>query len=155
MSTATDSARQTAARDSGVLVPVEVHFDDLDSFGMLHNARYGVLTERAWISYWQGRGIAFDADWGQMEDGFNVVKEVRITFDLPITRPGRYAVRLRVEHLGTTSLTYGFDVRDPEAGVTFARGTRTVVRLDPETRRPAPWSARARALAEDLRPAVA
>ncbi|GAA3739513.1 acyl-CoA thioesterase [Streptomyces tremellae] len=151
MSTATDSAQQAADPAFGALVPVEVHFDDLDSFGMLHNARYGVLTERAWISYWQGHGIAFDADWGQMEDGFNVVKEVRITFDRPITRPGRYAVRLRVEHLGTTSLTYGFDVCDPQAGVSYARGSRTVVRLDPGTRRPAPWSDRARALAERLR----
>ncbi len=26
---------------------VEVYFDDLDAFGMVHNARYAVLQERA------------------------------------------------------------------------------------------------------------
>ena len=31
----------------GVVVPVDVHFDDLDAMGVLHNARYAVLVERA------------------------------------------------------------------------------------------------------------
>lgn len=31
----------------GKLIPVTVHFDDLDALGLLHNARYPLLVERA------------------------------------------------------------------------------------------------------------
>ncbi len=40
-----------------------VHFDDLDALGLLHNARYPLLVERAWSELWQANGVAFDGDW--------------------------------------------------------------------------------------------
>ncbi|MFI6084862.1 acyl-CoA thioesterase [Streptomyces sp. NPDC051217] len=138
----------------GFLVPVAVHFDELDSFGMLYNSRYGVLVERAWVSYWQEREIAFSKDWTALGDAFNVVKDFRITFEAPIDRPGEYGVRIWVEHLGRTSLTYGFRICSRDGGPpTYAHGTRTLIRLDPETKRPSAWSEKARELvAGQVRP---
>jgi acyl-CoA thioester hydrolase len=41
------------------LIPVTVHFDDLDALGMLHNARYPLIVERAWTELWEARGVRF------------------------------------------------------------------------------------------------
>jgi acyl-CoA thioester hydrolase len=135
----------------GVLVPQMVYFDDLDSLGMLHNSRYAVLVERAWIAYWESQGLggrrpgaAEGDEFGG--DEFNVVKDLHIVFDLAVDQAGEYAVHLWMEPLGRTSATAGFRVCSSDATVTYAHGTRTVVRLDPGTLRPVAWSERVRSL---------
>ncbi|MEV6123561.1 thioesterase family protein [Streptomyces sp. SID8352] len=124
----------------GRLVPVTVHFDDLDALGLLHNARYPVLVERAWAALWEGRGFRFEGDWAAAGDACNAVRELTVGYEVPVTRTGEYAVHLWLERLGTTGLTYGFRFCSADGAVTHARGTRVLVRLDPATLRPAPWS---------------
>ncbi|MET4925703.1 hotdog domain-containing protein [Streptomyces sp. PSRA5] len=152
---APERATEWVAEPYGFLIPVAVHFDELDSFGMLYNSRYGVLVERAWVAYWHQRELAFTKDWTPLPDSFNVVKKFTITFEVPIDHPGEYGVRIWVERLGRTSLTYGFRVCSPDGGpTTYAHGVRTLIRVDPETGRPAEWSEEARKLtAELVRPA--
>ncbi|MEU5363802.1 thioesterase family protein [Streptomyces sp. NPDC005925] len=138
----------------GRLVPVTVHFDDLDALGLLHNARYPLLVERAWAELWQGNGIRFDGDWTAAGDACNAVRELRVSYEAPVTRPGPYAVHLWLERLGTTGLTYGFRLCSADGAVTYAHGTRVLVRLDAGTLRPAPWSEGFRAAGRALlRPA--
>ncbi|MFD9006612.1 acyl-CoA thioesterase [Streptomyces sp. NPDC059582] len=138
----------------GRLIAVTVHFDDLDALGLLHNARYPLLVERAWTELWQERGIRFDGDWAAAGDACNAVKELRITYEAPVTRTGTYAVHLWLERLGTTGLTYGFRFCSADGAVTYARGARVLVRLDAGTLRPAPWSEAFRAAGRELlRPA--
>jgi acyl-CoA thioester hydrolase len=134
----------------GAFVPVTVHFDDLDALGLLHNARYPVMVERAWGALWNERGLVFEGDWEAAGDFCNAVREFTITYDAPVKQPGRYAVRLWLDRLGRTGLTYGFRFCSADGAVTYARGTRVLVRLDPATLRPAPWSERFRASARDL-----
>lgn len=138
----------------GRLIPVDVHFDDLDALGLLHNARYPLLVERAWSELWSGHGFRFEGDWAAAGDACNAVKELRITYDAPVTRPGEYAVHLWLERLGTTGLTYGFRFCSADGAVTYAHGVRVLVRLDSATLRPAPWSERFRTAGRELlRPA--
>ncbi|MFF5436507.1 acyl-CoA thioesterase [Streptomyces achromogenes] len=144
MSTAATSAAVPTA-DLGVLVPVEVHFDELDAMGLLHNSRYQVLVERAWTAFWYARG--FGGSDGLENDAFNVVKAFTITYDAPLAAPGTYAVNLWIDRLGTSSATAGYRVCSADGGTTYARGTRTAVRLDPSTLLPTPWSDRARDVA--------
>ncbi|MER7567159.1 thioesterase family protein [Streptomyces sp. NPDC097941] len=148
----TADATLAPALSYGRLIPVTVHFDDLDALGMLHNARYPLLVERAWTEFWQERGIRFEGDWASAGDACNVVKELLIGYDAPVTRSGTYAVHLWLERLGTTSLTYGFRFCSADGVTTYARGTRVLVRLDPETLRPAPWSEGFRAAGRELLP---
>ncbi|MFG2957181.1 acyl-CoA thioesterase [Streptomyces sp. NPDC048291] len=136
----TAEALPAPALSYGRLLPVSVHFDDLDALGMLHNARYPLLVERAWTELWQEHGIRFDGDWATAGDACNVVKELLISYEAPVTRSGGYAVHLWLERLGTTGLTYGFRFCSPDGATTYARGTRVLVRLDAATLRPAPWS---------------
>ncbi|WP_181806230.1 acyl-CoA thioesterase [Streptomyces shenzhenensis] len=146
----TAEALPAPALSYGRLLPVSVHFDDLDALGMLHNARYPLLVERAWTEFWQGHGIRFDGDWAAAGDACNVVKELLISYEAPVTRPGPYAVHLWLERLGTTGLTYGFRLCSPDGVTTYAQGTRVLVRLDAATLRPAPWSEPFRAVGREL-----
>ncbi|MEV0181098.1 thioesterase family protein [Streptomyces sp. NPDC050625] len=138
----------------GRLIPVTVHFDDLDALGLLHNARHPLMVERAWTELWNEYGIRFDGDWEAAGDACNAVKELRIGYEAPVTRPGAYAVHLWLERLGNTGLTYGFRFCSTDGAVTYAHGTRVLVRLDAATLRPAPWSEGFRAAGRELlRPA--
>ncbi|MDH6583263.1 acyl-CoA thioester hydrolase [Streptomyces sp. SAI-133] len=146
----TAEAALAPALSYGRLIPVTVHFDDLDALGMLHNARYPLLVERAWTEFWQERGVRFDGDWASAGDACNVVKELLIGYEAPVTRIGTYAVHLWLERLGTTGLTYGFRFCSEDGTTTYARGTRVLVRLDARTLRPAPWSEGFRAAGREL-----
>ncbi|MFI9820119.1 acyl-CoA thioesterase [Streptomyces sp. NPDC052013] len=136
----------------GRLIPVTVHFDDLDALGLLHNARYALLVERAWTEVWQDNGIRFEGDWAAAGDACNAVRELRISYEAPVKRTGDYAVHLWLDRLGTTGLTYGFRFCSADGTVTYARGSRVLVRLDAGTLRPAPWSETFRAAARELLP---
>jgi len=137
--------------DYGVLEPANVYLDDLDAMGMLHNSRYAVLVERAWVSFWL-RQDDFDFLAGSVPvgDGFNAVKALAVIYELPVSAPGEIAVQLWIERLGRSSMTHGFRICSADGARTYAHGSRTLVRLDPRTLRPAEWSARAVTLAQQL-----
>ena len=146
----TAEAPIVAALAYGRLIPVSVHFDDLDALGLLHNARYPVLVERAWSTLWREHGFGFEGDWEAAGDFCNAVKELRVSYEASVNRPGAYAVHLWLERLGNTGLTYGFRFCSGDGAVTYAHGIRVLVRLDARTLRPTPWSDRFRAVGREL-----
>ena len=80
------------------------------------------------------------------------MREFRITYHQPIKSTGEVAVQFWLERLGETSAVYGFRFCSLDLSTTYAEGHRVVVKLDPKTMRPAPWSADARAVAAELLP---
>jgi acyl-CoA thioester hydrolase len=123
--------------DYGVLIPLDVYFDDLDPYGMLHNGRYTVMVERAWNMY------AFSLGFGASDEAMPthyVVKAVTIVFNLPVTGNREIAVHLWTERVGRTSATTGFRVCSHDGSSTYAHGTRTIVNVSRETMRPTEWS---------------
>ena len=135
---------------AGYVHPVEVHFDELDPMGVLHNARYAVFVERAMISWWADHGVSFAGGRPTSPDAFNVVREYAITFHAPVRGTGEIAVHFWVENLGTTSADYRFRVTSPDNETVYAEGRRVNIRLDPATMRPAPWTPEGRRLATEL-----
>ncbi|MDG4794463.1 thioesterase family protein [Micromonospora sp. WMMD1082] len=132
-----------------------VHFDDLDALGILHNARYALLLERALTAYWSARGVAYQAGRATAPDVFHAVREFTITYRAPITATGPVAVHFWLEHFGTSSAEYAFRFHSLDGTTAYAEGRRAIVRLDPATRRPTPWTDTARAIATTLlRPAT-
>jgi acyl-CoA thioester hydrolase len=121
----------------GVIEPVEVHFDDLDAMGVVHNGRYVLLLERALAAYWTRAGWAFDPAGPRFNEVFFAVKEFAITYHVPITHVGPVHVQLWLDHLGSTSAVYGFRVLSEDETVRHADGRRVQIRLDPGTLRPA------------------
>lgn len=117
-----------------------IHFDDLDALQILHNARYVVYVERATTAFYESVGKVWEQDVANNPDQFHVVREFQVEFLTPFTRTGELRVGLWLEHLGATSCTYGFQCTSGAAHVVHARGRRTIVRLDPVSLRPTPWT---------------
>lgn len=133
---------------------VAVHFDDFDPMGVVHNARYALLLERALAAFWGGHGHSFEAGRPTTSDTFNVVREYTITYHTPIAAVGNVAVHLWIERVGESSGVYAFRVLSADGSTVHAEGRRVVVKLDQTTLRPTPWTPEARAIATSLaRPA--
>lgn len=118
----------------------DVYFDDLDVYGILHNARYVLLAERTIGSFWRTVGFGRSLELAKSPDRWHLVRANHIEYLAPVEGVTQVRVRVWVEALGTTSLTFGFCMLPLDEDVDRARGTRVLVRVDPTTRRPAPWS---------------
>ena len=127
-----------------------VHFDDLDALGLLHNARYALLLERALTAYWSERGVSYQGGQASTPDVFHAVREFTITYHAPITGTGPVAVHFWLEHFGTSSAEYAFRFHSLDGTTAYAEGRRAIVRFDPATLRPAPWTDTARQVAAAL-----
>ena len=134
----------------GTIEPVEVHFDDFDPMGIVHNARYAVLVERALMRYWLRHGWSFDPDESKLGDATLAVREFAITFHVPIRSAGDAAVHFWLDKVGTSSVVYGFRVLSADRSVVHAEGRRVQVAIDRHTGRPTPLTDLLRAAAEPL-----
>ena len=117
-----------------------VHYDELDAMNILHNTRYAVHVERAVIEFFHSFGRKWERDISSNPDQFHAVRDFRIEFLAPVIEVGSIAIAIWVESLGTSSCTHAFVVTSGDGRIQHARGRRTVVKLDPETLRPAPWT---------------
>jgi acyl-CoA thioester hydrolase len=114
-----------------------VFFDELDPNGHLHNSRFALHVERAQSALFEQLGKQWTHPSERRADLHYVVRELHVEFLTPVSSPGPLRVELTGLRIGTTSATYGFICgADPVR----ARGHRVIVKLDPETGRPAPWS---------------
>ena len=144
------TAAEAPAVRYGDVVRLPVHFDDLDAMGVLHNARYAVLVERAVVLWWTARGVSFSGGRPTTPDAFNVVREYAVTFHSPVRGTGDVDVHFWLDRMGTTSADYRFRVTSTDGGTVFAEGRRVNVRLDPATMRPVPWTDDGRRIAAAL-----
>ncbi|MEZ4317807.1 MAG: thioesterase family protein [Myxococcota bacterium] len=116
-----------------------VYFDDLDPFHILHNARYLLLFERTLGSFWRVLGLGGMQD-PASPDRFHLVKTNQIEYLAPVKGEQEVRVRVWIERLGRSSLTFGFRLMPMDEDRDCARGFRTVVRVEPDTFRPTPWT---------------
>ncbi|WP_327130238.1 thioesterase family protein [Streptomyces sp. NBC_01343] len=129
---------------------VQVHFDDLDPMGMVHNSRHALFVERAIGAYWQEQGWSMDPDRSRYPDTHLVVREFLVTYEEPIRGTGDVGVRFRISRLGRTSVVYEFQVRSEDGRCVHAHGHRVQVRVDPETLQPLAFSDELRETAHGL-----
>jgi acyl-CoA thioester hydrolase len=94
--------------DYGHVELLPVHFDDLDSMGMVHNSRYALLIERALATFWRHHGHTFRGGRPTTPDAFNVVKEFSIGYRAPIRGTGDVCVHFWLEHMGRSCGVYNF-----------------------------------------------
>jgi acyl-CoA thioester hydrolase len=115
-----------------------VYFDDLDSYRILHNARYFLLFERTLGQFWQEVGFGVLQS-SKAPEHFHYVRANSIEYLSPVYGVGRVRVRVWIEKLGRTSLTFGFCLMPLHEDRQHAVGERTVVCVDPDNQRPKPW----------------
>ncbi|WP_326719875.1 acyl-CoA thioesterase [Streptomyces sp. NBC_00243] len=121
---------------------VEVFFDDLDSFGVLHHAKYAMILERGVLSHFAKIGLALGH-----ADLNNFVRELSITYESPVAGMGPVELTFWIEKLGRTSSVIAFRIHSGET--LHAYGRRVTVKFDPRTRKPAPWTDSTRHLIEE------
>lgn len=129
---------------------VRISLDDLDGLGIVHNARYALLFERALISYWLDRGWHFDPNRSIIPDVLQVVGEFGIRYRSPITAIGDVAVRFWIDRAEGARSTYAFQFLSLDRQTVYAEGHRVQIRLDPATLRPTPYSDEVMAMARVL-----
>jgi len=117
-----------------------VYFDDLDAYKILHNSRYLLLFERTIGSFWQRLGWGGTLDLDENPDSMHYVRANHIEYHRPVVGVTEVRVRIWIERLGQTSLTFGFCVMPMDHDSDFATGSRVLVRVDRDTKRPAPWT---------------
>ena len=117
-----------------------VYFDDLDAFQIMHNARYVLLFERTIGSFWRSLGWGGPLDAASNPDQWHLVRVNHIEYLRPVVGIGQVRVRVWVDKLGRSSLTFGLRCLPIDEDRDFATGSRVIVRINPETRRPEPWS---------------
>ena len=127
-----------------------VYFDDLDALNILHNVRFLLFIERARGELFNKMGFHWQNDVTKNPDKFHVIAGHRIQYLAPVRGEGDVAVELIFRHLGRTSLTIAARVASADGTVDFAEAETRLVRLDPATFRPAPWSDTFRAMTEPL-----
>jgi acyl-CoA thioester hydrolase len=142
------------AAEYGCIEPVYVHFDDLDSMGMVHNSRYAVMVEHALTIFWDQRGYTYKNGVPAHQDAFNALAEYSISYKAPVTSTGEILIHFWVDGLSKSSVTYGFRVLSVDRGTVHATGHRVQIRLDMQTLRPTTWGDDTLAIYESLRPAA-
>ncbi|MEV0298321.1 thioesterase family protein [Nocardia sp. NPDC050710] len=142
----------SAAATVGVecIEPAEVHLDDLDFMGNLHNGRYALLIERALVAVWARAGYSIVDGVPTHPDVVHVVLEQTIRYRSPVRGVGRVAVRFWLKHLGKSSMVFDFQVASTDGHTVHAEGTRTEVNIDLASLRSAPWADATRELADSL-----
>jgi acyl-CoA thioester hydrolase len=119
--------------------PVQVHFTDLDAFGMVYHGYYAMIIDRAWMPFWTDRGYDY-----RSPDALQAVREMTVSYYFPIIEVGEVSVELWINRVGNTSADTGFAIRSVDKTVLHAEGRRVTVHIDANTLRPTPWSDRVR-----------
>jgi len=121
-----------------------VYFDDLDALNILHNVRFLLFMERARGELFNALGFRWEDDFHVNPDKFHVVAEHQIRYRVPVRGEGELCIELWPKHLGSSSCVVEAHVRSTDGATLYAEGTTRLVRLDPATSRPCPWSPRFR-----------
>ena len=121
-----------------------VYFDDLDALNILHNVRYVLMMERARGELFQALGFLWDDDIAKNPDKFHVVAAHEIEYLAPVRGEGDLMIEIEPEKLGTTSFVLHSRIVSMHGSKVYCRGRTRLVRLDPETFKPCPWTDRFR-----------
>ena len=120
--------------------PITVRYRDLDPQGHVNNAVYLTYLEAGRIGYYQQVGIYHPDQ--TLLTGMVVVRN-EIDYLAPIQLVQAIEVRLRVEKLGTKSITFAFQMESAGDGKALAQGRSVMVAYDNETEQgipiPADW----------------
>ncbi|WP_394822497.1 acyl-CoA thioesterase [Pendulispora albinea] len=122
-----------------------VYFDDLDALNILHNLKFVLFMERARGAFINSRGFRWEDDLSINPDKFHVVAAHEIRYLQPVRGETELVVEITPIHLGTSSFIVEAHVKALHGPTLHATGTTRLVRLDPETNAPCPWSDRFRA----------
>lgn len=129
--------------------PITTRWSDNDVYGHVNNVTY--------LSYFDSVANLYLIREGGLDiandTAIGLVVESQCHFFAPVAYPDELVGALRVDRLGTTSVTYGHALFAPGEPLAAAQATIVHVFVDRATRRPSPLPPRLRAALERLAPA--
>lgn len=141
-----------ANRDEGVLAKRETYkayhtvstrWADNDQYGHINNAKFYEFVDSAVNAHLI---IA-----GALKDSIGLVVDSGCRYTSSLEFPDVIEVGIKVDHIGTSSVRYGFAVFRRGSAQPAAIGHFVHVYVDPETRRPRPLPPVLRAVVENLK----
>ena len=127
-----------------------VYFDDLDALNILHNVRFLLFMERARGELFNALGFRWQDSLADNPDKYHVIAEHQIQYLAPVRGECELCIEIRPVHIGKTSFVITAEVKSIDGSVVHAEGRTRLVRLDPTTDRPCPWSDRFRSAVTPL-----
>jgi acyl-CoA thioester hydrolase len=115
---------------------------DEDNQGVLNNAIYLTLFEEARLRYFGGLGLI------EKNQFSFLLAQTNVVFVAPGIGGREVVVELFTTHLGTTSLTQAYRVRDAASGDVWCEAEARLVGFDNEKRAKQAWSRAFRAAIE-------
>ncbi|HUP47083.1 MAG TPA: hypothetical protein VM779_16375 [Thermoanaerobaculia bacterium] len=109
-----------------------VHLDELGGFLSLPRERFAAHVDES-IAAWQ-------ATMENKSEQSSGVRDIVVETLEPLTRPGAIRVDVWVERLDEADCVFGFLCSSPDGRSAYARGERTITKLDPASHRPVAWS---------------
>lgn len=121
-------------RDWKVFVEIQTRWEDNDVYGHVNNTVYYSWFDTA-VNLWLIRNGLLDLEHSPV---VSLVVETGCTYFESVTYPEPVDLGIRVDRIGTSSITYGLGVFRKEAELTAAVGRFVHVTVDRGTRRPVP-----------------
>ncbi|WP_048645606.1 acyl-CoA thioesterase [Nitratireductor soli] len=109
----------------------------IDIFGHVHNSVYLDYCQDAIVEYLHASGLYQHFRHGDPDIGYHV-KKAEITFHSPVGVDDVVDARVRIAHLGTSSLAFEINLARAETGKNCATGMIVWVCVDLKAGRPRP-----------------
>jgi YbgC/YbaW family acyl-CoA thioester hydrolase len=109
---------------------MRVGFDETDAQGVVYYGRYMPYFDRARVEYWRHLGVLHAPAARTL-----VMRANRVEYHAPARFDDLLEVFLRVEHIGTSSMTFDMAAYGAD-GTLLCTARQTLVQIDPATRRP-------------------
>jgi acyl-CoA thioester hydrolase len=129
-----ESPKVPASDDLGFRVRLRTRWSDEDNHGVLNNAVYLTLFEETRFAYFTKAGML-------RANRFPfVLAQTNVLFLSPGRGGAEVDVTCATTHVGTTSFTQAYRVREAASGTVWCEGEARLVGFDPENGRKAPLS---------------
>jgi acyl-CoA thioester hydrolase len=112
----------------------QVRFEDVDSFGVMHNIKYLHQLEWARIKYLEVAGYPIDAETFSKKNLLMVVRQ-EIDYQKPLKFFDYYKINTRTVKIGNSSITVDSLVTD-DNGVPVANAKAVMVYINEDTMQP-------------------
>jgi acyl-CoA thioester hydrolase len=113
-----------------------VFLDELSPAGSLPHDHLSAHITAAVDAFHTGEGCSRHCT----GDEVSVIRDIAVEVLNPVTSSGPLRVDVWLDRLDESSCTYGFLCSSEDGLTPYARGERTVMKLDPALLRPSPWS---------------
>lgn len=100
----------------------EIRFSDIDSYGIVHNAKFLIYFEQSRIALFN----KISGDWDWKKAGVLVANQ-EVNYLVPVTMKDKLEIMVWVEKVGTKSMTYAYEAYKMVGGKRLLAATSTTV----------------------------